>query len=180
MALWMARRGAATIGVLAGLLGAGCGPAPYTLGPEEPQAEPLTVVVVDRAQPVEAERPDRWIPEVFPRPNPFARHRTWVGMYDCPQGPTNLTLRITDVHDAWVRGVFDFHHVPSDAGGQYLVAGSFDDGSGRVNLAPGPWILRPDGYLPVGMDGAVSRDNRRFIGRIIHPGCGAFRLRPVE
>ncbi len=166
---------------LLAILGASCGPAPYTIGPEEPPTVALPAPVVvepERAAPVSAPiaPEDRWIPDGLPRPTPFADHRTWVGDYDCPQGRTALTLRVVDVHGTRVRAVFDFHHEPSDASGQFLVAGTYDEQNGAVALAPGTWIIHPDGYVAVGMVGRVSEDGARFAGRIPSAGCGAFRL----
>jgi hypothetical protein len=170
------------------LLGAACGPAPYTIGPEEPEpaeARPPAVVVVvgqgnregsQAPAPQPAPAQDRWIPDAFPRPNPFAAKRTWVGNYDCIQGRTDLALRVIDVRGKRVRAVFDFHHAASGAAGQYVVGGAFDEESGRVTFEPGPWIVHPDGYLSVGMEGEVSVDGAHFFGRITYPGCGMFRL----
>jgi hypothetical protein len=103
-----------------------------------------------------------------------------VGAYDCPQGHTELTLRVVDVRGLRVRAIFDFHHAPTDAAGQYLMAGTFDEQNGDVVLRPGPWIIHPDGYVPVGMVGRVSREGTRFSGRIPFPGCGGFQLRAAR
>jgi hypothetical protein len=176
----MARAFSAAIGALL----AGCGPAPYAMGPEEPAAAPTPTppvyVVVGEARPAAPAREpqDRWLPE--PRPNPFATRRTWVGDYDCTQGRTGLALRIVDVRGDKVRAIFDFHHAPSDAAGQYLVAGTYDEGTGQVVFTPGPWIIHPDDYVSVGMEGRVSRDGAHFAGRITFPGCGGFRLQAAR
>jgi hypothetical protein len=176
----MARAGTAAIGAL---LGAACGPAPYSLGPEEPAA----VVVVEEAKvaaepapPPAREREDRWIPDGYPRLNPFADKRTWVGEYDCPQGRTSLALRVVDAHGQRMRAIFDFHHAPTDASGQFLLAGEFDEQTGHVVFTPGAWIIHPDNYVTVGMEGQVSRDGKHFVGRILAEGCGAFRLRAAQ
>jgi hypothetical protein len=154
------------------LFAAGCGPAPYAIGPED-QAP-----TVDVAAPRDA--PDRWLPETFPHKNPFTKHRVWDGVYDCTQGRTQLTLRVTDARDNWVRAIFDFHHPGSGAAGKFFVAGRFDVGSGRLSLAPGPWIDQPEGYESVGLEGLVSPDGREWRGRITHEGCGSFRVRAAE
>jgi hypothetical protein len=171
--------------VLATLACAACGPAPYTLGADEPVdvgaagPPPSSVyVMVGRGRPQPAE--DRWIPDGFPRPNPFAEARTWVGAYDCPQGRTELTLRVIDVRGKLVRAVFDFHHAPSNAAGQYIVGGAYDEASRQVVFEPGPWIIHPDRYESVGMKGQTSLDGARFTGMITEPGCGAFWLRAAR
>jgi hypothetical protein len=183
-------RGWTAVGTVLGvLLGAGCGPAPYTIGPEEPGPAPAPPEVYvftggARAAAPVAEPPsepvDRWIPDGFPRLNPFAERRTWVGAYDCPQGRTDLALRIVDVHGRRVRAIFDFHHAPTDVAGQHLLAGTFDEQTGDVVFAPGAWIIHPDRYVTVGMVGRVSHDGTRFAGRIVSPGCGEFRLRAAR
>lgn len=162
--------------MIAALLAAGCGPAPYVIAPDEPapaEAPRPAVVVMERAAP---EPPDRWIPDGIPRLNPFINTRTWVGEYDCAQGRTSLTLQVADARGKLVRAVFDFHHAPTQAKGQYVLAGTFDEHTGVVDLEPGAWIEQPEGYVSVGMRGRVSRDGLRFTGRITHPTCGAFRL----
>jgi hypothetical protein len=181
-----------TLAALVALLGAGCGPAPYALEPEEPEAAPPApqspaIVIVAGGTKAEApaiaprrEPEDRWIPDGLPRPNPFADQRTWVGTYDCTQGRTSLTLRVVDAHENRVRAIFDFHHAPTDVSGQYLMAGKFDEQMGGVVFSPGPWIIHPAGYVSVGMLGQVSRDGTRFVGRIPFPGCGGFQLRAVQ
>ncbi len=182
---------ATAIGTLAcgALAFAGCGPAPYSIGPEDParegdaaQAEaPPAEVYVRRAEaapaPPAREAEDRWIPDGLPRPNPFADYRTWVGEYYCPQGRTALTFRVVDVRGRRVRAIFDFHHAPTDTSGQYLMVGSFDDQTGTTTFVPGPWIVHPVGWVQVSMVGQVSRDESRFYGRIDSSGCGSFRLR---
>jgi hypothetical protein len=179
----MARTVVATMGTLVGV---GCGPAPYALSPEEP----VVVVVVPPAAapyagepraPAPAASPeDGWIPDLLPRFNPFATMRTLVGAYDCPQGRTNLTLRVVDARGTRVRAIFDFYHAPSDTAGQFLLAGQFDEHTGGVVFTPGAWIIHPDAYVTVPMVGQVSRDGRHFAGRIPAAGCGGFRLRAVQ
>jgi hypothetical protein len=154
------------------LLGAGCGPAPYTIGPEGPPVE----IVIAPAHPA-PEPEDRWIPDDLPRLNPFVERRDWIGDYDCAQGRTNLFLHILGAHDRQVQALFGFHHLPTNVTGQFLMAGTFDEKTGRVMLEPGAWIDKPVGYLPVGLDGGVSRDGKRFTGRIVGSGCGGFRLK---
>ncbi len=193
-------RRATAVGVAIGaLLGAGCGPAPYTIGPEEPVAvegrtadgtwaapgpvkvvvAPAPVAVAVRPQ-VARQAEDRWVPDGLPRFNPFIERRTWVGEYDCPQGRTSLTLRVVDVRGTKVRAIFDFHHAPTDVAGQFLMAGTFDEHTGDVVFGPGPWIIHPADYVSVGMVGRVSIDGTHFAGRIPAPGCGAFRLRAAQ
>jgi hypothetical protein len=172
---------------------AGCGPAPYTIGPEEPagfetQGPPVTVVAIQGASgeqapqagapsaAVPAPPADRWSSDGLPRPNPFVDHRTYVGTYECPQGITQLTFRVVDVRGKKVRAIFDFHHAPTNVSGQFMMAGTFDEQTGRVALIPGTWIIHPDDYETVAMIGRTTLDGSRFDGKIASRGCRAFHL----
>jgi hypothetical protein len=109
--------------------------------------------------------------------NPFAFTRTWVGEYDCPQGITDMALRVVGVRGDRVDAVYEFNHASSGASGRYNIIGRFDPETRVVNFAPGDWIERPPGYVTVGMRGRVSNDGVTFHGRITHPRCGTFSLR---
>jgi hypothetical protein len=161
---------------LGALLVMGCGPAPYTIGPEDR----CSMQVVEEPKPASQEPEDRWIPDGLPRPNPFEEHPTWAGHYDCPQGRTRLAVRVLRTRGNLVRAVFDFRHEPSGAFGKFVVLGTFDEQTGNMAFAPGPWLLHSEGYERVGMVGHVSLDGLRFEGRIVHPGCGAFQLGAAE
>lgn len=141
----------------------------------DPSAPPPEVIVRQSAP-----TNDGWSPAAFPATNPFERHATWVGDYDCTQGNTEFTLRIMDVRGRVVRAVFDFNHEPSGAKGSYVVTGSFDPDTRRVRFEPSSWIERPDHYLMVPMKGEISTDDSLFAGKIDYPGCGAFRLKPTR
>jgi hypothetical protein len=166
------------------LMIAGCGPAPYTIGPEDPgspeaQGPSVTVVAIQGQPGARAPAPapvDRWSSDGLPRPNPFVDHRTYVGTYECPQGTTELTFRVVDVRGKKVRAIFDFHHAPTNVSGQFMMAGTFDEQTGRVALIPGTWIIRPDDYETVAMIGRTTLDGSRFDGKIASPGCRAFHL----
>lgn len=118
-------------------------------------------------------------PAPLPPDNPFAFTRTWVGEYDCPQGLTDMTLRVNTktVKGDRVNAIFEFHHAPSGAAGRYHVSGRFDPETRIVTFAPGEWIERPPGYITVAMRGRLSNDGVHFDGRILHPRCGKFSLR---
>src|SRR5262245_26356439 len=77
---------------------------------EEVAAPATTVyVILEEPAPPAAPQPapeDRWEPDPFPTPNPFARVRTWVGDYDCVQGRTGLAFRIIDVRGSVIRAIF--------------------------------------------------------------------------
>ncbi|EYF02906.1 Hypothetical protein CAP_6329 [Chondromyces apiculatus DSM 436] len=172
----------------------GCGAAPYVEAegsrgargaPEMPETppgyaagEPAVVVVLQEPG---AEPPtDTWIPEEPREGNPLAQVRAWRGDYDCPQGNTEMTLHILGVRGNHLSALFAFHHVPTGVEGRYLMAGRFDPETYRVTLTPGAWIVQPEDYVSVGMQGDLSEDGSLFAGRMDHPLCGAFRLRPAR
>lgn len=162
----------------------GCGPAPYMEvdGPPPAQAGPVqeqAVVVVLQEPPAEAPA-DRWVPEEARADNPLGRVRAWRGDYDCPQGNTALTLHILSVRGEHVTALFDFHHVESGDAGRYLMSGKYDGETRRVRLTPGAWIAQPPNYVSVAMSGELSQDGSLFAGKMDHPLCGAFRLRPAH
>ena len=195
--------------VLTALLGlVGCGPQPWVqaatppqppeamagleedprsvhiiVTPLDPNAPPPEVIVqqspqvaVQRAAPPS----DGWTPDAFPAPNPFERHRTWIGDYDCTQGNTGFALRVMDVRGRVIRAIFDFMHAPSGANGSYIVTGHFDPETRKVHLDPSSWIVQPAEYVMVSMSGEVSTDSSLFAGKIDHPGCGYFTLKPAK
>jgi hypothetical protein len=129
---------------------------------------------------VEAESPPPPAPPALPVDNPFASTRTWVGEYDCPQGITDMKLRISSVRGDRVDAIYEFHHGPSGASGRYHTSGIFDPSTRVVTFSPGEWIERPSGYVTVGMQGRVSNDNVHFNGRIAHERCGRFALRAAS
>ncbi len=141
----------------------------------DPSAPPPEVIVEQKTVPN-----DGWTPAAFPAANPFEKHGTWVGDYDCTQGNTGFALRIMDVRGRVVRAIFDFVHEPSGAKGSYIVTGSFDPETRRVRFEPTSWIAQPDHYLMVPMKGEISTDDSLFAGKIDYPGCGAFQLKPTR
>jgi len=173
--------------VVSSSLLAACGPATYVAyddpparaRAQEPLAQAPAVVVVVTEAPGEAPS-DGWVPEETHGESPFASVRVWSGDYDCPQGNTDFTLRILAVRGQRITALFDFHHVESGEAGRYLVAGDYDPETRRVRFTPGDWLVHPPNYVSTSMSGEVSHDGSLFAGRIDHPLCGAFRLRPAR
>jgi hypothetical protein len=146
----------------------------YIVLPQDPGAPPPEVIVKH------GELNTGWTPEALPATNPFERHRTWVGDYDCTQGNTGFALRIMDVRGRVVRAIFDFVHEASGVEGSYVITGMFDPETRRVHFEPTRWIVQPDHYLMVPMSGEVSTDDTLFAGKIDYSGCGAFTLKPTR
>lgn len=141
----------------------------------DPSAPPPEVIIQQGSS-----TNDGWIPATFPATNPFEKHGTWVGDYDCTQGNTGFALRIMDVRGRVIRAIFDFVHTASGAKGSYIVTGSFDPETRHVRFQPTSWIVQPDHYLMVPMKGDISMDDSLFAGKIDFPGCGAFTLKPTR
>lgn len=163
---------------LAALSLAACGPAP-TGEPRAPEPMPASTVYIVLGNPPAAPA-DAWVPEEPHEDNPFDRTRTWIGDYDCPQGTTALTFRILEVTGKRIKAVFEFHHVDSGAAGKYLMHGRYDARTRTASFRPGAWLKRPPDYVTVSMKGDLALDGSLFAGRIEHPECGAFTLRPAE
>ncbi|WP_437489045.1 hypothetical protein WME75_09955 [Sorangium sp. So ce1014] len=166
----------------AALLLAACGPAP-TLGdpraPEPPPPAETVYIVIHDPPPAAAVAVDGWVPDEPRGESPFERTRTWIGDYDCPQGTTGMTFRILQVKDDRIKAVFDFHHAESGTSGKYLMIGRYDPETRTAAFSPGAWLERPPNYVTVSMKGDLALDGSLFAGRIEHPECGAFRLRPA-
>lgn len=152
----------------------------------EADGRPIYIVLPEDSGPPEvvvqngATTNSGWTPSALPATNPFERHQTWVGDYDCTQGNTGFAFRIMDVRGRIVRAIFDFVHEPSDARGSYVVTGTYDPETRRVHFEPSRWIVQPDHYMMVPMSGEISADETLFAGKIDHPGCGAFKLKPTR
>jgi hypothetical protein len=103
----------------------------------------------------------------------------WVGMYTCPQGVTDLDMRIVTTPDG-LRAMFHFTADPSNPkvpDGCFSMNGRLaPDGLGII-LLPDAWRLRPFGYIPVGMSGKLNKVGNVMFGRItLSPGCTNFIL----
>lgn len=156
--------------LLAALACASCGPSPELLSPDNVSTYRYTEVTEENAVYVAPPPPEA-------SENPFALTRTWVGEYDCPQGLTDMRLKVVGVRGERVDAIYEFRHAPTGAAGSYHISGRFDFRSGRVSFSPGAWIERPPNYVTVGMDGRIEGNGARFEGRITHPRCGMFSLR---
>lgn len=159
------------LSLLAALVCASCGPSPELQSAYDVEERSIRYVEVTEvsASPAPPE-PLAVAPE-----NPFALTRTWVGEYDCPQGLTDMRLKVVGVRGERVDAIYEFRHAPTGAAGSYHIRGHYDFRSGRVSFSPGSWIERPPNYVTVGLEGRI--DGVRFEGHITHPRCGMFSLR---
>ena len=108
---------------------------------------------------------------------------SWQGTYVCPQGVTNLTLDIDAATANRVTAVFTFAAAASNPGvpaGCFEMAGKFNAQTHHLMLEPGRWLLKPTGFITVGLSGDISPDGVSMSGQIISPGCGAFYLQRLS
>ena len=104
---------------------------------------------------------------------------SWRGTYTCGQGNTALTLTIAALDKERVSALFHFEAAPDNPGvpsGCFEMSGRFDARTGRLALAPGFWIARPQGYEMVGLEGQLGADGMAMSGRVDHPTCTSFQL----
>jgi hypothetical protein len=107
---------------------------------------------------------------------------TWVGHYRCAQGNTGLTLDVNSPGQSHLHAVFHFYADRSESDvpdGCFEMDGTYDPSTRRVDLRAGKWILRPDGYVTVGLGGEVSADGSTMTGAVEGPGCDGFEVRHV-
>ena len=104
----------------------------------------------------------------------------WVGAYDCAQGDTGLTLRLRPRGDGTLDGLFHFWpraRNPDAAEGCFALRATPAEGpAGGIDLVAGRWLLRPDSYVTVGLQGRLDKDGL-FHGGVRGPGCTGFALR---
>jgi hypothetical protein len=108
----------------------------------------------------------------------------WSGTYTCYQGETALDLVLYRDAKHRLHGEFHFSAVPSNPDvpeGCYTMNGAFDTTTGALTLRPAHWLLRPENYLMVGLEGTVLADGTAIEGVIAPPvpGCTRFEARSV-
>jgi len=108
----------------------------------------------------------------------------WSGEYTCSQGLTGMTVELRpqrgDVVDATVI-FFEHPRNPGVASGCYGARGVIDRATGRLELRPTRWIVKPgEGWSMTTLDGRLSADGG-YSGRVIFAGepaaCANFTLR---
>lgn len=103
---------------------------------------------------------------------------TWEGEYVCQQGPTGLTLTVSDNGSGAVTATFHFYPVsrnPGVADGSFEMRGSYSPP--RLVLDPHEWTNQPPDYGMVSLDATFTEGSPdRISGRIPGDGCGAVDL----
>lgn len=102
---------------------------------------------------------------------------SWAGWYDCRQGRTALELDVSVTGPESLQALFYFHAVSSNPrvpAGCFLMAGKVDPVNAALALHPTAWLLRPVGFVPVGLHGMLNQN--QLQGFISGPGCSDFLL----
>ena len=176
----MSSREGATLGpllLLTAYVSAACG-ARTSLETEEPSADAANAAPTDSTLVDFVDAPtfvDGGRPAVAK--NPFRPGDHWVGTYTCPQGLTQLDLQIgstsaNDITDA----IFGFDFAPGAVTGSFHLRGVFDPEALTAVFVAGSWIVRPHGWLTVGMQGTVALSTMTYAGRITYPACRSFSV----
>jgi hypothetical protein len=107
---------------------------------------------------------------------------TWRGDYVCAQGNTALALSLEQRKDGTIAALFHFEAAPDNPEvptGCFAMEGRLDPTTGDLALAPRRWLLRPGGYVMVGLVGRVTPEGV-FEGSVRGPGCTTFRVERVS
>jgi hypothetical protein len=109
---------------------------------------------------------------------PAAIGEDWEGSYTCVQGLTGLDLKISrSGHSNSLQATFSFYPLASNPAvpvGIYTMRGTYRSAS-KIVFHGRRWILRPAGYVMVGLSGRLS--GGRFHGAVHGPSCTTFSLR---
>ena len=111
----------------------------------------------------------------------------WFGSYVCSQARTGLELSLEAAKDGRLSGKFIFFALPSNPNaqsGSFYVNGTYDSNANKLTLRPGKWIVRPEHYSPVGLNGGYASEtssNNKLTEHIkgVIPGCGPFDVHRV-
>ncbi len=109
-----------------------------------------------------------------PAPDPFHPGEDWLGTYTCPQGLTNLNLRIVSMQGDTIDDALFIFDCPG-ASGSYHMTGSFDRETSTATFVPTQWIVQPGpNWYTVGMAGTVRSGT--YAGGITSASCGSFTV----
>jgi len=117
---------------------------------------------------------------------PFPRHSEWRGTYRCSQGISAMRLVLDATPAGEATAVFEFgptDDAPDVEPGAYRLKGVIRpgvEGTFELALVPDAWIEAPAGYTMTPLRARSSRKQRRLVGRIQHPSCGALDVRRTD
>ena len=105
----------------------------------------------------------------------------WTGTYACSQGLTGVRLSLSATGDKTATGIFEFFPTSASARvtpGSFVVTGTISR-PGQVDFAPGAWIARPNGAMPVRVTAAVFSSPDKLAGTVTDAGCGRFEAERI-
>src|SRR6476469_3115999 len=87
---------------------------------------------------------------------------SYDGRYQCGTEWRQVSLQVRDMGGGRISAVFTFPVDPRMGGGQgsFSMMGTYDERTGRFQLAPQQWMRRPRGYDMLGLDGTFDRASR--------------------
>ena len=99
--------------------------------------------------------------------------QVWSGYYLCGKNNSILNLKIVDINSNQINAIFDFN--VNGAIGAYKLSGIFKKETNSLTLNPTEWILKPRGFVMVGLTGELNNSNQMF-GSINYKGCSEFHI----
>jgi hypothetical protein len=117
-----------------------------------------------------------------PVPQGYSVFQEYAGSYTCPQGQTNVDLKVfSNPNNPGVQyAIFSFGPPGTDLdnhpNGSYLMNGTFNLSPGTLELQPVSWIKEPLFFTMVGMSGSSEDGGTIFSGTINSRGCGNFQI----
>jgi hypothetical protein len=98
----------------------------------------------------------------------------WEGSYTAPQGETGVSLTVFQ-EGGEVKAIFKFFNLPGQNNakeGSFYMRGSYDSATKLHTFKAYEWIVRPENYSYVDIQGMVS--NGVYSGNVID--VGTFRM----
>jgi hypothetical protein len=103
---------------------------------------------------------------------------TWQGQYICGQGVTELVLTVSGSQYENLSATFRFEvRRDKPIRGEFLMAGYYEPADRSLNLSPLEWVVRPPGYIAVGIEAKMNAEGDVLEGRIMSSACSWVRLR---
>jgi DNA-binding transcriptional MerR regulator len=107
----------------------------------------------------------------------------YKGSYECRLGSARFTLQVLgNSKPAGTNYIFSFGPTaenPSVPEGSFIMQGGLDLAGGSLNLSPVSWLVKPAGFVMIGLVGSSADGGRTYSGKISGPGCTTFSVQRV-